>query len=161
MSANKHQGRARRLAVTALAAAEHGLSTGIKWRPPSDHPDIRDAEKVGWIVRGTTSRGSSAKSVTIFRATPAGLAALAKYGSPDQPSLRHIAPSARRRRKDEAAFEAKKSAMRAITDAMIKRMIADPAAPAATRVRMQAIAAKRGVNGHAKHKGLARSQGAT
>lgn len=143
MSADKHAGRARRLAVTALAAQDHGLSTGIKWRPPSDHPDIRDAEKAGWIVRRSTSNGTGRKSVTIFRATEAGLAALATHGAPQRPSLRPIAPSPRRQRKEAKAFAAKQRATRAISDAMIARLICDPKTPAATRSRMEAIAAKR------------------
>ncbi len=94
-------------------------------------------------MRGSTSIGSGRKSVTVFRATAAGIAALAKYGAPEKPSLRNDAPSPRRQRKAADALTAKQRATRAITNAMIARLIADPDTPEATRARMQAISAKR------------------
>ena len=79
----------------------------------------------------------------VCRATRAAIEALAKYGAPENPSLRKDAPAPRRQRKAADAPTAKQRATRAITNAMIARLIADPDTPEATRGRMQAIAAKR------------------
>ncbi|HPG02920.1 MAG TPA: hypothetical protein P5256_06365 [Beijerinckiaceae bacterium] len=144
MSSDKFAGRARRLAVTALAANDFGLSTGVQNRPPSDHPDIAAAEAAGWIRRTSCRYGgfrTSRSRITVFVATDEGRAALAKHGAPASPTLRQLGPSPKRKRLAAARAEALRRSVEKIVAANIVRVVADPAT--AGRIRNRLAASRR------------------
>jgi len=82
MSKDKIRARHARLQFVARAASASGLATGIEAFPPSDDRTIVRLEREGLIARRRV-RGSSwggKQNITFFRATPAGLEALAAAG---------------------------------------------------------------------------------
>lgn len=143
MSADKFAGRARKLAVAAMAATPGGLWTGVRNRPPSDHPDIKRAERDGWIVRTSIPFGLLRRRgrATVFHATAAGCAALAKFGAPAETTLRGPGPSPKRKRLDAERALAMRTVARKIAAAQIARVVANPNTPPATRARLAAIVA--------------------